>query len=97
VLSAGSLLDRTEWEERGGSEGWADMLVLAIEQRLVSLLRRCTFAGRPFGDEDFVREVEGKLGCHRRRLTYQQELHNQTVMRELETGEGKPKTAVFGA
>jgi hypothetical protein len=73
------------------------MLGLTIEQPVVSLLRRCTFGGRPFGDEDVVREVEGKLGCHWRRWTYQQELHNQTVVLELEAGEGKPKTAVFGA
>jgi putative transposase len=31
ALPAGSMLDRTEWEERGGSEGWADMLGLTIE------------------------------------------------------------------
>jgi len=90
-LPSGTMLDRAEWEDRGGNTGWSDLLGLPVEQPIVHLLRRCTYGGRPFGTEEFIREVEGKLGCHWRRWTYQQELQNQEILMELDSEESQPK------
>jgi putative transposase len=61
------LLDWSVWREQGGAEGWSELLTSPEELMALRLLRRCTFAGRPFGEERFVHEVEEKLGrCWRR-------------------------------
>ena len=52
------LLDMSFWEKAGGAETWRLMHASAETADQVLLLRRCTYAGRPFGDEDFVHGLE---------------------------------------
>jgi len=43
------VLDRQFWETSGGVEGWRQMHQASEDARITHLLRRCTYAGRPFG------------------------------------------------
>ncbi len=52
------LLDRDFWLRQGGAEAWRELLVKGTDPLEWRLLRRCTFAGRPFGGEEFVAEFE---------------------------------------
>jgi putative transposase len=49
-----SLLDKDFWAEQGGAAGWADLLATPEEAMETRLLRRCTYAGRPFGEDEYV-------------------------------------------
>lgn len=80
----GTLLDRSEWESRGGAEGWKRLLEGPDRQPLLHLLRRCTFAGRPYGDEEFIRKMEQQTGQKWKRWPYVQELHDAEVLLSLE-------------
>ena len=54
-----SLLDQAFWRDNGGVQNWKDLIgvpaPLSLEERE---LRRCTFGGQPFGDEQFVSGME---------------------------------------
>jgi putative transposase len=52
------VLDWSEWERLGKAEGWAGLLATPEEREQMRLLRRCTYAGRPFGEEEFLAEME---------------------------------------
>jgi putative transposase len=52
------LLDMTFWERAGGAGTWSEMHVAETGPDQVLLLRRCTYAGRPFGGEEFVNRLE---------------------------------------
>ena len=61
------LLDWELWRAEGGSEGWRELLTTPEEALEVRLLRRCTYAGRPFGGEEFVAGLEERFQrCWRR-------------------------------
>jgi putative transposase len=77
-------LDRAEWDLRGGTAGWRDLLVEPDRKPVQHLLRRCTFAGRPFGDEAFLTSMEAQTGRHWPRWSYAQSLHDQDVLLTLE-------------
>ncbi len=49
-----SLLDKNFWAANGGAEGWAELLATPEDPRDTRLLRRCTYAGRPFGEDQYV-------------------------------------------
>ena len=70
------LLDLHFWREAGGTAAWRDLLGLAEEPGQVRLLRRCTYAGRPFGDEAFLAEWEDRFQRKWRRWAYE---HSLTV------------------
>ena len=90
------ILDRPEWESRGGTADWGELLNSAPKQPLVHLLRRCTYGGRPFGGSDFIKEVEGRLdGKHWKRWPYVQELRDEEILLDLDAIDGK--AASFGA
>lgn len=55
------LLDRDFWLRQGGAEAWRDVLVKGTDPLEWRLLRRCTYAGRPFGGEEFVAEFEARF------------------------------------
>ncbi len=38
----------------GGAESWADLLGAQLDTLDLRLLRRCTYAGRPYGEKNFV-------------------------------------------
>ena len=52
------LLDMAFWEESGGAQRWREMHSSADPADQVVLLRRCTYSGRPFGEEQFVARLE---------------------------------------
>ena len=49
-----SLLDKEFWIQQGGSQGWEALLAAPEPALEMRLLRRCTYAGRPFGEAEFV-------------------------------------------
>jgi putative transposase len=57
-----SLLDKDFWRESGGAEGWAGWLAPKEESQEIRLLRRCTYAGRPFGEQSFVAMYQEHFG-----------------------------------
>lgn len=78
-------LDRAEWDLRGGSRGWRTLLsAQQYRSSVVHLLRRCTFAGRPFGDEAFLQSVEAETGHSWRRWPYTRSLEDQDAILTLE-------------
>jgi putative transposase len=57
-------LDWTIWQEGGGVEGWRGMLGGRESLAEVVELRRCTYSGKPYGEAEFVQQLEGKYGRH---------------------------------
>ena len=64
-------LDRPFWQERGETAGWRELLGVADQPQLLYLLRRCTYAERPFGDTAFISEIEERLGQKWRRWPFE--------------------------
>lgn len=56
------LLDLDFWEAHGGVAGWAELLGTRQELLDLQLLRRCTYAGRPFGEKEYVAKFEEAYG-----------------------------------
>ena len=52
------LLDLRYWERSGGAETWREMFAAAGAEEHIERLRQCTYAGRPFGGEDFLVRME---------------------------------------
>lgn len=80
----GALLDGDEWVRRGGVEGWKQLLAEPPRQPLVHMLRRCTYGGRPFGDEAFLQSVELASGQTWRRWPYMKALQDSDVALSLD-------------
>jgi putative transposase len=55
---ASGMLDLGFWERSGRVETWRQMHEAADDTRRIELLRRCTYSGRPFGEEEFVQRLE---------------------------------------
>lgn len=55
------LIDLDFWQREGGAEAWRTLLMTPEQLLEVRLLRRCTYAGRPFGGDDFVEEMEQRF------------------------------------
>ncbi len=55
------MLDLEFWEQAGGAATWAEMHAVEGRQEQLVALRKCTYAGRPFGDEAFVAAMEGRF------------------------------------
>ena len=60
------VLDLGFWRRAGGAAAWAELHGRSEDAQEINQLRRCTYAGRPFGDESFVREMEERF--HRKWL-----------------------------
>jgi putative transposase len=50
-----------EWWQREGRANWGVCLEIE-DQQPVATLRACTYAGRPFGDENFVKAMGERFG-----------------------------------
>lgn len=48
------LLDTGFWKRAGGVEAWRDLHGRPVTDEEINGLRRCTYAGRPFGDSEFL-------------------------------------------
>lgn len=55
------LLDMNWWRDERMPGEWAEIL-LAGEPEHAEELRRCTYAGRPFGEENFVAQMSERFG-----------------------------------
>ena len=55
------ILDMQWWRREGRGAEW-DQVLGAEELEDASALRRCTYAGRPFGNERFVSEMSRRFG-----------------------------------
>jgi putative transposase len=68
------LLDLEFWRDFGGAQAWRELLLSREEAAVLRLLRRCTYAGRPFGSEDFLKEFEAQFGRRWRRWEFEKGL-----------------------
>jgi putative transposase len=66
------ILDMRFWERAGGVDTWKEMHAAAEDVGSTQLLRRCTYAGRPFGPEDFLERLESKFARKWRRWSFEQ-------------------------
>ena len=87
------MLDRDEWQRRGGEAGWSELLTSTPPQPLVHLLKRCTYSGRPFGGEKFIAQVETQAACHWARWPYHQELKDTELLVTLECMDAQASAA----
>jgi putative transposase len=55
------ILDMGFWERAGGSSTWAEMHGSPGGGDQLLALRKCTYSGRPFGEESFVSEMEQRF------------------------------------
>lgn len=55
------LLDLGFWERAGGVSTWAAMHGDESNSEQIRTLRKCTYSGRPFGDEPFIAEMEERF------------------------------------
>ncbi|BDC51483.1 transposase [Bryobacterales bacterium F-183] len=52
------VLDTAFWERAGGIDAWRDLHNRPLDMDMVTNLRKCTYAGRPFGDSEFLEAME---------------------------------------
>jgi putative transposase len=55
------VLDREYGQRAGGVETWQQLHASADAPDRVMLLRRCTYSGRPFGEDPFVERLEDRF------------------------------------
>jgi putative transposase len=60
---ASGLLDMNWWRKECDGVDWGQVLGEPDGEQSAPL-RRCTYAGRPFGDEDFVKAISEQFGRH---------------------------------
>ncbi len=65
------LLDQDFWQRAGGAETWGEMHAASDQPDRVLLLRRCTYAGRPYGDDAFVERLEDRFQRNWRRWGFE--------------------------
>lgn len=68
------ILDLDFWQREGGAERWQGLLAAPEQAMELRLLRRCTYAGRPFGDEEFVKSLETQFQRSWRRWSFEENL-----------------------
>lgn len=64
-------LDLSFWSRSGGAETWREMHAYSDGEQRLNLLRRCTYAGRPFGNEEFIARLENHFQRNWRRWTFE--------------------------
>ena len=67
-LDESGILDMEFWQKAGGVATWEEIHGIEITSEQEQALHRCTYAGRPYGDEVFVREMEVRFQRKWRRL-----------------------------
>lgn len=59
--AADSLIDSWDWAELGLGTNWGEILTAHRAGDEGEMLREATYAGRPFGDENFVADMERRV------------------------------------
>lgn len=54
------IADPRFWREAGGAGAWRGLLAESADETEVKALRRATYSGQPFGDEEFVGEMQAR-------------------------------------
>ena len=65
------VLDREFWRRAGGVDTWREIHGAAEDGLATRLLQRCTYAGRPFGGEAFLEQIEVAVGRKWRRWGFE--------------------------
>ena len=65
------VLDAEFAKRAGGAETWRQIHAAAEVPHRVLLLRRCTYAGRPFGEQEFVERLEQRFARAWRRWGFE--------------------------
>ena len=73
------ILDLEFWKSAGGAERWKDLHAAAERPSETHLLRRCTYAGRPFGEEAFVERIEATFQRKWRRWSFEKTLGGRSL------------------
>jgi len=60
-LERSRILDMEFWRKAGGKAAWIDLHARELRPEQLQDLRRCTYAGRPFGEESFIEELEARF------------------------------------
>jgi putative transposase len=68
------VLDMQFWTNHGGRDFWLGIYGTEQDSTELRLLRRCTYSGRPFGDEEFLREQEEMFDRNWRRWSFEKNL-----------------------
>ncbi len=55
------VLDLAFWERAGGAATWAELHAYKSNMDQIVALRKCTYSGRPFGEESFVSAMEERF------------------------------------
>jgi putative transposase len=55
------ILDLRFWERAGGEATWADLHASKSDADQMMALRKCTYSGRPFGEEPFLKAMEERF------------------------------------
>ena len=55
------ILDLAYLQSQGGAERWQPLLMASEDYVSPRLLRACTYAGRPLGDENFLMQFEERF------------------------------------
>lgn len=63
------VLDLEFWRTSGGALAWAELHGAEVNPQQELELQRCTYGGRPFGEEAFVEEMEARFNRKWRRVT----------------------------
>ena len=79
VKDRSGVLDLDFWERSGGATTWQEMHRAEDRPAQTHLLRRCTYSGRPFGDENFVTEFESQFQRKWRRWSFEKALDNRML------------------
>jgi putative transposase len=59
------ILDLEFWRNEGGTENWRRLIGDPVDEVEISALRRATYAGRPFGDRDFIAALDADRAAKR--------------------------------
>ena len=67
VRDRSGILDLDFWRKAGGAETWREMYAAEGIGEQIGQFRKCTYAGRPFGEESFMEQMEERFGRRWRR------------------------------
>lgn len=79
VADRTGLLDMEFFARSGGAAVWREMHEAYESPVQVHQFRRCTYSGRPFGEEAFVAQLEERFGRKWRRWSFEKSLGNRCL------------------
>jgi putative transposase len=65
------VVDLEFWREQGGAERWRGVHERGSSVDEIRLIRKCTYAGRPYGEEEFIEQMEQKFSREWRRWGFE--------------------------